>query len=81
MEISATPEVHYINDLQEIPSISSIGSRGGDHEGLLGLTGEGGSEVELASVNEHGKVAGRTVMGPETEIRSSGLTLAASVEH
>jgi magnesium transporter len=41
-------------------SVSSIGSRGVDHEGLLGASGEGGSEVELTSLNEHGKMMERT---------------------
>ena len=36
-------------------SVSSIGSRRGDREGLLGSSGEGGSEVVLTSLNEHGK--------------------------
>jgi hypothetical protein len=41
-------------------SVSSIGSRCGDREGLLGSSGEGRSEVELTSLNEHGKMMERT---------------------
>jgi hypothetical protein len=41
-------------------SVSTIGSEGDGREGLLGLSGEGGSEVELASLNEHGKIMERT---------------------
>jgi hypothetical protein len=41
-------------------SISSTDSRGGDREGLLGLSGEEGSEVELTSIK--GKMMERTSM-------------------
>jgi hypothetical protein len=52
-------------------SVSSIGSRGVD-EGLLGASGEGGSEVELTSLNEHGKMMERTSAGViDDELRAS----------
>jgi hypothetical protein len=40
-------------------SVISFGSTGGDREGLLDSSGEGGSEVELTSLNEHGKMTER----------------------
>ena len=53
-------------------SVSSIGSRGGDHEGLLGATGEEGSELELGGLNEHGKMMVRTSAGvTNDELRAS----------
>jgi len=52
-------------------SVSTIGSGGDDREGLSS-SGEGGSEVELASLNEYGKMTGRTGAGVTNgELRSS----------
>lgn len=44
-------------------SVSSIGSIGGDREGLFGSSSEEGSEVELSCLNEHGKMTERTGTG------------------
>jgi len=53
-------------------SICSISSGGGDREGLLGSGGDGGSEVELSSLNELGKMTARMGSGgTNDELRSS----------
>ena len=48
-------------------SVSSISSGGGDREGLLGSAGNGGSEVELTSLNGHGTVTDRPESGATTD--------------